>query len=103
VSHPKVHKAVAAPTPQKPRLLRRNSDVLATGRLFWLVKNPFVYSVLHCIMILRQGRHLLRLLDRAKPLFRMKKRSVDNVVIRGETRAKIGSQVVQCDTAMTRG
>ena len=84
-------------------MLRRNDPGLAAVAPAQVVKNPFDYMVLHCIMFLRRRRHLLRLLGCAKSLFRMKKRSVDNVVIRDETRAKIGSQVVQCDKGMTRG
>jgi hypothetical protein len=49
-------------------------------------------SMLQCVRILWTCRDILRLLYCAKPLLRMKKRSVDNVVNRYQTRVKIRSR-----------
>jgi hypothetical protein len=62
-------------------MLRRNAPVLAAEKRCERVKKFFLYSVLRRITFLRKRRLLLRLLSRAKSLFRMKKCEVDNVVI----------------------
>jgi hypothetical protein len=56
----------------------------------WFGKKSIYNSMLHCIRIMRSRRQYLRLLCRAKPLFRMKKRHIDNVVSRYQTPVKTG-------------
>jgi hypothetical protein len=64
----------------------------ALDRYVQVGKKIIYNSMLQRIRIVRARRDILRLLYRAKPLFRMKKRLVDNVVNRYQTRVKIRSR-----------
>jgi len=69
-------------------VLPRNTCEPVAGNHRGHTEKHFIYKMMHRVMNLRFGRYLMRLLACAKSLFRMIKRSVDNVVIRGKTRDK---------------